>query len=116
MKFKKSFLFASVLLFAFHAKGNDLNQQVTGLGVFDCGQWIKQQHFRGVHKSWLLGYLSGLNARGLQGARTRKTIDLLAGVSPEQIELLVDKYCMENPLSSLIAAAHNVADTLIARK
>lgn len=39
------------------------SQSFTTFGTPDCGEWIKQNSVR--DKSWLLGYLSGINSEPL---------------------------------------------------
>lgn len=61
----------------------------------DCGNWIKEP--TPSRKSWLLGFLSGLNV--LHDELNRKPDDPLDQIgSSQQIVLWMDNYCQANPL------------------
>jgi len=77
-----------------------LNAQ-TVFGPPDCGQWVNAQPVqRPVYRSWLLGYLSGLNVRNdMANLRPRDPLDKLS--SAEQAYVWMDNYCRSNPLSKV---------------
>ena len=68
-------------------------QVVTFFGNPDCGQYINGN--RSQDKTWLLGFLSGLNT----DPRAQDTLSRLN--SSQQAYLFVDNYCRKNPLKSL---------------
>ena len=69
--------------------------QITVFGVTDCGRWVSKK--RDPDKTWLLGYLSGLNA-----VMSSEKNDRLSKLnSAEQIFLWMDNYCAKNPLKSV---------------
>lgn len=68
-------------------------------GTYDCGQWFVK---RELAKSWLLGYLSGVN---VMLADEKIKYDPLGKLnSAEQAFLWVDNYCKGNPLETLESA------------
>jgi len=70
--------------------------QSMSFGDSDCGQWVANPEGR---KSWLMGYLSGMNSAT---ADPTKNIDHLKKLkSAQQAYLWVDKYCRENPLKNV---------------
>ena len=80
----------------------DKAQAVTVLGSADCGQWLKwRTDSQKIRQSewaefWLVGYLSGLsfsiNTEFWKSGN---------GLSVEQVKFWMDKYCRENPLTSV---------------
>jgi hypothetical protein len=60
----------------------------------DCGEWVSSPN--PVHKAWLAGYMSAMNAT--LGAMAHKT-DVLKQFKPPQIYSWMDNYCKANPLS-----------------
>ena len=73
---------------------------ITRFGGPDCGQWFDEGR-RQSAKSWLSGYLSGLNT-----AIATDTNDPLERLnSMEQAYLWIDNYCKANPLHHTQRAA-----------
>ena len=69
----------------------------SGFGNIDCGKWVASSKSTPSYRTWLLGYISGLNI-GLH----RLLGDPLEKVnSAEQIFLWMDNYCVKNPLKSV---------------
>lgn len=65
-------------------------------------------------KWWVFGYLSGLNAAW--GGSYKSSADVLAKIENEdQVILLMDTYCKNNPGHSLQQAAHHVYGDLSKR-
>jgi len=63
----------------------------------DCGRWIANSKSTISMRTWLLGFMSGLNS-GLSNTKN----DALAKInSAEQIFLWMDNYCAKNPLRSV---------------
>ena len=75
-------------------------------GVPDCASWLQPEHATRefMNKSWLIGYLSGLNMAFSLDER-RKPINHFAGVTTKQIYLWMDNYCRANPLSSAMTGS-----------
>ena len=74
----------------------------TVFGNHDCGRWIKDRS--GHAKSWLLGYLSGLNLLG--STDKQDPLDQLR--SAEQAFVWMDNYCQKDPLSTVAAGAREL--------
>ena len=73
------------------------SQIATNFGVSDCGQWVANSKSNQTIRSWLLGFLSGVNA-GLGSSRN----DPLGKInSAEQIFLWMDNFCQKNPLKTV---------------
>ena len=92
--------FAVTLVGPSHAKGQ------TMFGSPDCGQWLAD---RASHqKSWLLGFLSGLNV-----AIAEKNFDPLDRLnSADQAFAWMDNYCRNNPLKLVSAGAAKLYEEL----
>lgn len=73
---------------------------VLARGAPDCGEWFKTDPAEQLRtKSWLIGYLSGINT----GFRIEKQRDFnyFDNATNAQIYLWMDKYCRDNPLSTV---------------
>lgn len=69
-------------------------------GEPDCGKWLEGSS--PIRKTWLLGYLSGLNS---MDATRIDALDQLQ--SAQQAYVWMDNYCKENPLNGVAeGAAH----------
>lgn len=89
---KKRVCLATVLLMLFQPA-----HAFTVFGGQDCGQWIANPN-----KTWVAGYLSGLNS-----AVVKKSYDPLDQLgSLDQAVLWIDNYCKANPLDRTIKAAN----------
>jgi hypothetical protein len=75
-------------------------------GAPDCSRWLQPENATRelMNKSWLVGYLSGLNM-GFALDLRRKPFNYFEGVIPGQIYLWMDNYCRANPLASVIAGS-----------
>lgn len=75
----------------------------TTIGDYDCGQWVNNKG--PASKSWLLGYLTGLNmmAADLKSNPKRDHLDKLN--SADQAYLWMDNYCRANPLKRVSQGA-----------
>lgn len=71
-------------------------------GDFDCGGWVKANS--PTSRTWLLGYLSGVNFK----AATKSTDPLDKINSADQIFLWMDNYCRANPLKTVQAGANEL--------
>jgi hypothetical protein len=60
-----------------------------------------------VMQSWLLGYITSINAHELT-----ITKDIAEGTNPDGMFLWVDNYCTEHPLDSLARAAASLTGVL----
>ena len=83
-------------------------------GGHSCGTWheVRKQDKLSVGQqaltSWVVGFLSGLNMHAAAKNIWGKTNPLTAS----QISLWLDKYCRENPLSSIRNGAWDLFRTL----
>jgi len=85
-------------------------QAITVRGGSSCGQWIASKTsappeadnwLRLTNEIWLIGYLSG-RAMGTN-------VDFFEdGPDNESMQLWMDNYCRENPLSSVTDGAENL--------
>lgn len=82
----------------------------TTFGKPDCGQWIKDNSLR--DKSWLLGFLSGLNS----DPPNQKHDFLNELNSAEQAYLYIDDYCRTNPLNNVSQGAFKLYIDLIKKR
>jgi hypothetical protein len=78
----------------------------TVMGVRDCGQWVSQRQNEQAGTSissetWVIGYLSGMSVGRSEEFWRRDTRE----ISNEQVYLWMDKFCRENPLSSVADGA-----------
>ena len=72
-------------------------------GTPDCATWLRPDSSTRelVDKSWLVGYLSGLNL-GFSLDKRRKPFNYFEGVTTGQIFLWMDNYCRASPLSNVM--------------
>jgi hypothetical protein len=73
------------------------SQVSTSFGAPDCGQWATKAKSNPSYKSWVVGYLSGLNS----ALFTSKNDPLDKINSAEQIFLWMDNFCQRNPLKNV---------------
>jgi hypothetical protein len=93
---KKERLFAVLLVCWAVASPAD---EVTMLGLFNCSYWQTVKDY--PVKTWLLGYLSGLNSS--QGSSKRDPLAQLN--SPSDLYERVDNYCERYPEAQLVYVA-----------
>lgn len=69
-------------------------------GVVDCGSWIKARttNVSEIFEGYLVGMMNGLAL----GSGVEFWFASGAQLKEEQVYLWMDKYCRENPLSSLV--------------
>lgn len=101
--------FALVLLFVppLYAGGE---YTILGAGGRPCGSWLQARNpstEREVLQSWVLGYITSVNANVLT-----TTQDVAAGMSPEKLFSWIDTYCTEHPLDSIARATGGLLDNL----
>ena len=84
---------------------------ILGAGSRPCGSWLQA---RGqatpestVMQSWLLGYITSINAHELT-----ITKDISEGTNPEGMFVWVDTYCSTHPLDSVARAAASLSGVL----
>lgn len=86
----------------------------TTFGGIDCGQWLNEKKF--PHKTWLLGFVSGINMMN-KLHDPELDVDALAKInSAEQIFVWMDNYCQKNPLSELKAGSLSLFVELMKKK
>jgi hypothetical protein len=74
-----------------------ISQISTSFGASDCGQWVAKSKSNPAYRTWLLGYMSGLNS----ALFTSKNDPLDKINSAEQIFLWMDNFCQRNPLKNV---------------
>lgn len=77
-------------------------------GGSDCGQWFKNKE---ISSTWLLGYLSGINAAISKGHDPLEKLN-----SAEQAFLWMDNYCRNNPLQTVQIGANKLYKELHLKK
>jgi hypothetical protein len=87
---------------------------ILGAGSQPCGQWLRARSEAtpeaSVLQSWLLGYLTSVNANALS-----VTQDISAGTRVEALFSWVDTYCSDHPLDPAARAAAKLVETLRAK-
>lgn len=68
----------------------------------NCATWHNEPNYKTTAKSWLIGYVSGINASGFYGDQT----DLLMGTPEHSIYHWMDGYCKSNPRGTVHAGAN----------
>jgi hypothetical protein len=74
---------------------------IIGPTNFSCGMWSntpKQSDQHDVLRSWLFGFISGLNFESTSG-------DFLRGKDPDGLTAWIDSYCQKNPLNTPVTQA-----------
>jgi len=91
--------------------------QTTSFGRPDCGQWVTAKGQNSTYKSWLLGFVSGLNYMydnlNLDNKAVPNHLDKVS--SAQQIYVWVDKFCQENPLKTVSDAGSTLMIELITK-
>lgn len=87
-------------------------------GVPDCGQWSQAQGQDVPARTWLLGFMTGINLMlDLNAPKDVTPPDFLSQASSaQQIFSWTDKYCRENPLENLARAGMKLLFELGERK
>lgn len=87
---------------------------IFGAGSRPCGGWLQVRSQAlpdsAVLQSWVLGYLTSVNANLLSVNR-----DVTAGASSETLFSWIDNYCAAHPLDSLARAASALLDSLLVK-
>ncbi len=98
-------------------------------GEVSCGSWTRGRGMAGggdtvqisadgvgraEREGWVHGYLSALNVESVP-AIPGVTRDLTEGLDRNGVMVLIDNYCTQYPLSSLLAATASVASVLAER-
>lgn len=100
-------IIVAVSMFAFMSNGFAFMT----IGSYDCGQWFTE---REPAKSWLLGFLSGMNAMAAWRASGDEQVGKLN--SADQAFQWMDSYCKVNPLKSVADGAQELFWELRQRK
>ena len=87
---------------------------ILGAGNRPCGSWLKLRSQASpdseVLQSWVLGYLTSVNANLLTTSE-----DVTTGSSAETAYAWIDNYCAAHPLDSLARATGALLDSLLAK-
>lgn len=101
------------LLVAASAAADD-RYVILGAGGRPCGSWLELRSRAlpesAVLQSWVLGYVTSVNANVLTG-----TGDVSRGDRPEALFTWIDNYCAAHPLDSLARAAGALLDSLLVK-
>lgn len=83
---------------------------VLGAGNQSCGTWVKNPATRQVGLSWVLGFLTAMNAS--EAIATGKRINVTEGTDTNGVELWITNFCTANPLAPLSDATGSLFLTL----
>jgi len=87
------------------------NYVILGAGSRPCGQWLQARSQAtpesAVLQSWLLGYVTSVNANILT-----ITQDIADGTDADGLYSWIDNYCATHPLDSIARAAANLIEVL----
>jgi hypothetical protein len=88
---------------------------IFGAGSRPCGSWLQvrsqAQPESAVLQSWVLGYLTSVNANLLTSSH-----DVTAGADPEALFSWIDNYCASHPFDSVARAASALLDSFLAKR
>jgi len=88
---------------------------ILGAGGRPCGSWLELRSRAlpetTVLQSWVLGYITSVNANVLTG-----TGDVSRGDSPDTLFAWIDNYCAAHPLDSIARATGALLDSLLVKK
>ena len=105
---------ALTLLVASVAAAADDQYVILGAGGRPCGSWLELRSRAMpesiVLQSWVLGYVTSVNANVLTG-----TGDVSRGDSPDALFAWIDNYCAAHPLDSVARAAGALLDSLLVK-
>jgi hypothetical protein len=99
---------------ATHARGEpaqDVSRTSLGPLNFSCGKWTntpKRSAEHEVLKTWLLGFVSGMNFENAGG-------DFLRDRDIDGITAWIDNYCRRNPLHAMTQAIYALTNELRGR-
>jgi len=105
-------LIVLVLSFTFTtpAIAADKDDRYISQGSRSCGQWVELRKEDGwdnlVVESWIAGYITAFNIQ------TPDVFNILGNTDIASVFLWMDKYCPENPLSSVTAGMRALTDEL----
>jgi hypothetical protein len=103
----------AMVLFAASAYASD-QYVILGAGGRPCGSWLQVRSQAlpdsAVLQSWLLGYVTSVNANVLTVGQ-----DVTKGDSPDALLTWVDNYCAAHPLDSVARAAGSLVESLRAK-
>jgi hypothetical protein len=87
---------------------------ILGAGSRPCGSWLQLRSEAlpesSVLQSWVLGYITSVNANMLTVAR-----DVADGNTPDALFSWIDNYCASHPLDSIARATGSLLDSLRAK-
>jgi hypothetical protein len=81
---------------------------IIGPRNFSCGKWTNTPKNTAQHdvlESWVLGYLSGINAENAG-------VDFLRGREPDGLMAWIDNYCRRNPPHIITQATNELIKEL----
>ena len=68
-------------------------------GAYDCGEWVTESKSTGSIRTWLLGFMTGLNAMHELNGRNDDPLNKIN--SAKQIYVWMDNFCQKNPLKTV---------------
>ncbi|RWB27531.1 MAG: hypothetical protein EOQ43_26905 [Mesorhizobium sp.] len=72
---------------------------VLGAGNQSCGSWVKKTTTRNFSLSWVLGFITAMNAT--EAIVTGKDPNVTEGTDANGVELWITNYCSANPLKTV---------------
>ena len=77
-----------------------------------CGVWSRDRRTNADFlETWLMGYLSGVNA--MQNADATNPLNIYDDIDSKMVALWMDRYCMQNPLKGLSSGMLDLSIELI---
>lgn len=87
---------------------------IFGAGSRACGNWLQVRSQAlpdsAVLQSWVLGYITGVNANLLTSSS-----DVTSGADPDGLFSWIDNYCAAHPLDSVARATAALLDSFLAK-
>jgi hypothetical protein len=87
---------------------------IFGAGGRACGSWLQARNQtlpdRAVLQSWVLGYITSVNANLLTSGR-----DVTGGANADALFSWIDSYCATHPLDSIARAAGALLDSMLVK-
>lgn len=103
----RTLVLTAYLLLAGSMSAEALEWRLIGFGVSSCGKWVSSAEdpmLRLGYLSWVLGYVSAVNATEARQQRLRLD-QALRRTDGDALEIWIANYCQANPLKQLSEGA-----------
>lgn len=75
-----------------------------GYGSISCGEYIQNKVSHELAKTWVAGFVTGMNAIRSDEVSDDISVDVMDGADIDAMTLWLDNYCRANPLHKLAQA------------